>query len=370
MLTRFDFDRYADSMNANCVRVFVAIAVLALGGGQIESLAQETTANEPLIKLQKGFDAAYAKVEQPILKLNANYVKALERLFKQESSASRLDSALQVKAEIAGFGDGSGFDPEAFAERSTENSALSNLRRKYRQERERLRNLGRNARGELLGKYQAALQSLEDQQTTSGQVEMALLVRQTREALDSDVRFMDGPGAVADDRSISCQVHFVAKGDIEFTLNGGRISYRNVADQRKKYVDGTVRPIMVRVGDILQFKMRSEVVFRSLIIALESEDGSVAIPIKIDDYRYLGVGKDVGSKILEAEDILQMTERPATGDPDYLMADMWLAKKISATSRDESDWIKIGPSNDWYHYVVVIRSEMLQQVREGTEPGN
>ncbi len=362
-------DQYAQPMNAKCCGVFLAIAALAVGGGRIESIAQEATENEPLIKLQKGFDDAYAKVEQPILKLNANYAKALQRLFKKESTASRLDSALQVKAEMDGFGDGSKFSPEAFAERDTENSEVSNLRRMYRQERERLRNLGRGERGELLAKYQAALLSLEDQQTTSGQVEMALTVRKVREALDSDVRFADGAGAVADDRSLSCQVHFVSKGDIEFTMNGGRISYRNVADQRKKYNDGTVRPMMVRVGDILQFKMRSEAVFRSLIIALESEDGTVAIPIKMDDYRYLGMGNDVDSKILKPEDILQMTERPGPGDPDYLMADMWLGKKISATSRDGSDWIKIGPSNDWYHYVIVIRNEMLQQVREAAAPG-
>ena len=356
-------------MNAKCISGFVVVLILLVGAGWMQTFAQDAVGNEPLTKLQKGFDDAYAKIDQPILKLNANYAKALQRLFKQESSASRLDSALEVKAEMDGFGDGSKFSPEAFAERATENSALSNLRRKYSNERERLRNLGRGERGELLAKYQAALLSLEDQQTRSGQVEMALAVRKAREALDADVRFADGAGAVADDRSISCQVHFVAKGDIEFTINGGRISYRNVADQRKKYVDGTVRPMMVRVGDILQFKMRSEAVFRSLIIALESEDGSVAIPIKMDDYRYLGMGNDVDSKMLKPEDILQMTERPGPGDPDYLMADMWLAKKISATSRNDSDWIKIGPSNDWYHYVVVIRKEMLQQVREEAAPG-
>lgn len=353
-------------MNAKWLSVFVVVAVLSAAGGLVHSrcFAQTANANEPLTKLQQGFDNAYAAVERPIVQLNANYAKALQRLFKDESSASRLDNALQVKAEMDGFGDGSKFTPEVFSERSTENSALINLRRKYLQERERLRNLGRGPRGELFAKYQAALLSLEDQQTRSGQVEMALAVRKARQALDSDVRFADGSGAVADDRSLSCQVHFVAKGDIEFTLNGGRIAYRNVGDQRKKYVDGTVRPTMIRVGDILQFKMRSEAVFRSLIVALESEDGSVAIPIKIDDYRYLGVGNDVGSKVLKAEDILQMTERPGPGDPDYVMADKWLAKKISATSRDESDWIKIGPSNDWYHYVVVIRKEMLQQVRD------
>jgi len=326
--------------------------------------AQDAKENEPLIKLQQSFDLAYENGNKPIAELDVSYKQALQRLFKAESSASKLDSALQVKAEIDGFGNGSNFSPEAFKERQTDNPALSSLRRKYLAERDRLRNLGKKAREELLAKYQTALQSLESQQTQSGQVELALQVRNVREALAEDARFNDEGGVVAGNRSVSCQVHLVAKGDIELTLNGSRLSYRNVADQRKKYVDGTVRPTMVRAGDILRLKMRSEVVFRSLIIGLESEDGDLAIPIKLDDYRYLGIGDDVGEKLSKPEEILRLSERPDLGNPDHLMSDMWLAKSFSKECRDQSEWIKIGPSSEWYHYVVVIRDDMFVPVEK------
>ena len=55
-------------------------------------------------KLKRSFTGTHDLLIQPIKDLNKNYLKALDRLLKQEADAGRLDSSLQVKAEIAAFG--------------------------------------------------------------------------------------------------------------------------------------------------------------------------------------------------------------------------------------------------------------------------
>ncbi len=338
------------------------LGLLSFLGSALAVFSQEAPEDPELANLQASFEAAYARIHEPIANLNAAYARALDGMFKSESAAGHLDEALQVKAEIDGFGDGSEFDVERFGERATENRELSAMRRKYLAERERLRNLSRGSREKLLKDYQTALNSIQQARTRDGAVEVALAARNIREALDKDPRFVEGPEVPSGNRSFEGRVHFVAKGDVEMQWNGSRLSFRNVSDDRDKYIDGTSVPQMMRAGDVLTFRMRATAVFRSFILAIESEDDKIAVPIVLDDYRYLGVDLDERDLNLDPEAILQVIDKPEPGEPDNNMAEMWNEKSVSEISHRRSEWAKSGPSADWHTYVVVIRQDMFTPI--------
>lgn len=317
-----------------------------------------------LIALDQEFEAAYERINQPVAQLNASFAAALERLFESESAAGNLDNALAVKAEMEAFGDGSVFDPKAFDDRVTDFEALENFRTTYRAERERLRGLGKGQREELLKSFQARLLGIERHFTESGDLEAAVWARNARESLESDSRFADEPERVPEQAPFEGRIQFVAKGDVEIRHNGSHLSHRNSApaEKRDQYIDGIIREVDFRSRDVIQIRMRSTVAYRSFIMEIESVDGTIFVPLRLEDYRYLGEGegRDADSLGLDREAILQIEDYPERGEPDPNMRGMWQKRSNKAESPAGSEWVKCGPGLEWHNYAIVLRPEMFE----------
>ena len=338
-------------------RGFLIALVILLAFGQQFSFPRDFEIDKHLSMLEQNFELAYARINKPVSQLNESYSSALERLFKAESGAGRLDSSIQVKKELEDFDDGSEFDSAVFTKRGTKNQVLEEVRRKYLSERDRLHNLNRDSRGKQVNRYRDMLKKYELEQTKLGKVEVAITARKLRENLDKDPRFPSFMEALSTHPAFEGVIRFVGKGDIELHLNGARVSFRNKADERSTYVDGKSRPQRFRIGDVLRIKMRTSAVFRSLIMTIESNDDAIAIPIKQEDYRYQGAGIDTSD--IKLETIMRIESRPESGNPDVNMSKMWEEQTMSVVSRNNSEWMKLGASGDWHTYYVVIKKDML-----------
>ncbi len=338
-------------------QVILITVVGQLAGIPHLTSSRDFEVNADLSKLELSFDVAYEQINKPINQLNASYVLALERLFKSESGAGRLDSSVEIKKEKKDFGDGSEFDIDAFSKRSTENQALEKVRQTYLSERFRLRKLSQSLRSKLADKYRKALKNYELEQTKLGEVEVALIARKMSAELDKDPRFSGEAEIPSKSRIYNGTIHFVGKGEIELHLNGARISYLNKADRDSQYVDGKSRPQKIRVGDILRVRMRSTSVYRSLILAIECRDDSLSVPITVNDFRFGGTS--IRSEDLKLEKVIQISDRPDTGRPDVNMDEMWKKKSLSETSRTNSEWMKISSSPNWHTYFIVIKKDMF-----------
>ncbi len=336
--------------------------LLVIFAGQIANIPQPAISrdfeiNSDLSKLELSFDVAYEQINKPVTQLNSSYATALERLFKSESGAGRLDSSVEIKKEKTYFGDGSDFDIGVFSKRSTENQALEKVRQKYLSERFRLRKLNQSPRSKLAENYRIVLKDYELKQTKLGEVEVALIARKMREELDKDPRFSGEAEIPSNARTYNGIIYFVGKGEIELHLNGARVSYLNRADRDTQYVDGKSRPQKIRVGDILRVRMRGTSVYRSLILAIECKDDNLSVPITVKDFRFGGTS--IRSEDLKLEKVIQISDRPDAGRPDVNMDEMWKKKLLSEASRTNSEWIKISSSPSWHTYFIVIKKDML-----------
>src|SRR5690606_11727310 len=61
--------------------------------------SEESAAIQAFADLETRFEEAFAKIDEPVAKLNTAYVDALHRLLSSETAAGKLDAALQVKTE-------------------------------------------------------------------------------------------------------------------------------------------------------------------------------------------------------------------------------------------------------------------------------
>lgn len=318
--------------------------------------SQEEDGTQRFTELQRGFEAAAKLLEQPVTKLNGSYVKALDKLLKEESDAGKLDRSLQVKKEIDGFADGAGFDRKVFDQRASNNAALEALRRTYVGERERIGGVGQSAWGDWLSKYQNSLKLFEEEQTKLQHFDLAQRAREQRLALAKDPRVSVKQDTPNVGKPVSGRLHFVAKGEVELRLNGDKLGFRNSSDD-PQYVDGVTRPREFQAGDIVMVKMRSTAVFRNLIMALESAEGKVSGAIGQIDYRYLGEGLDAGQ--LDLEKVKAIENRPKNGEGDANMISLWKKHKLPEPGLGGSEWIRIGASAEWHSYAIVITPRML-----------
>lgn len=347
----------------------IALAVL-LFGFSAEMRGQVAVGNDSLVDLQQQFNLAYAKLIEPVTKLDISYARALKGLFDEETSAGRLDSALKVQTEIDGFNGGRMFDGAAFLKRSTEYRPLEDLRGKYLAARSQMLDASKDSRAAVLVHFESALRKLELSQTQSQELELAVSTRKVRDFIANDPRFQElkiGESATVPSM-FAGRFHFVAKGEVEIRHNGDKVSYRNRAknvdsrgnvrtDDAKNYIDGETRSRDIRVGDVLVIKMRSNVVYRSMIMAFQSNDKSIAIPFTAKDYRYLG--EDVKEVDFDLEKLLAIDRFPDASGGDPSMVSTWADQEIADTTKAASEWIKIGASDKWHCYAVIIQPEML-----------
>jgi hypothetical protein len=344
--------------------ILLTLISFALLSPPLPCHSQETPATPALADLQSRFDEDMARLNQPISQLNTSYLEALKRLMSSETASGKLDGALQVKTEIEDFGDGTDSTIDTFKARETDHPAIRSMRAKYLTERERLWSLGKRGREFLLVNYRAALTTLEEDLTKQENLDGAITVRKARDALDRDPRFHEGVAPAGTSASLEARVHFVAKGDVELRHNGTKLSHRNTSSERSKYIDGTSSDASFSVGDILVVRMKATAVNRGFVMSIEGIDGKAAIPVTVDDYRYLGgaiSGKEANPDI---ETLIKIVTRPERGPADPDMATMWSEKPISDRSRAGSEWIKCGPGEDWHHYAVLLKAEMFQRMSD------
>ncbi|HRQ88413.1 MAG TPA: hypothetical protein PLA50_06430 [Bacteroidia bacterium] len=350
------------SRTPNPLRWRSAIACLAAAIGLLLPTppchAQDSTPG--LAELQARFDETLARLDQPVALLNSSYADALARLLAAEAGTGKLDSVLEIRKEIEGFGDGSEFDVEAFNSRKTAHPTLKTMREKYLVERERLWTTSMRERREIVAKYSKALLSLEEAETRAQRVEAALAVRAVREGLSSDLRLHHGNVLAPHVDGIKGQIHFVAKGEVELRHGGSKLAYRNTSPDRSKYISGISVPFSCKVGDVVVVGMRSTAVYRSFIMAIESEDGQTAIPISAASYRYLGIDLSPSAQNPAPKTLGKIATVPNDGRPDDDMVAMWNDRKFSVESRTGSEWIKSGPGDNWHYYAVVIDPDMLK----------
>lgn len=340
-------------------RVMVAVTFLLSAIGLI---GQDSPPFPALADLERRFEEAFAKIEQPVKDLNGSFAQALQRLMEAETARGSLDGALKVQREIEGFGDGSTFATTTFLERKTDHEPLANLRSKYLTERERLWKLGTKDRDDLRKSYTNALLSLEQEQTRLNRLDLALVTRQTREKLAQDPRFKGDAVATPEPTSFPAMIHFVAKGEVELRHNGARLSFRNTSPDRDKYIEGTSAEIRIAPGDVIHLRMRATAVFRSIVMTVESRASDRCIPFATSDYRYVGIKADTAMLNPKVEELLKIDLPPDAGAPDGDMSEMWNGKSISNLSRTTAEWIKCGPGNDWHDYAIVIQREMILTV--------
>lgn len=310
-----------------------------------------------LTDIRTRFDASYLLLCKPITDLDLFYSEALKRLQESESAKGNLAAVLQIRRELEAFGDGSGFSRPEFNERKASHPPLEALRLKYLSERKRLSASGQKERDRLLAEYRLALGTAQQEQTKLGNVDSALAIRDEADALNDDPRFKAAP----EDDSILAKIHLVAKAEVLMWLNGVPLSYRNQASDSNQYVDATTSDVLISPGQVLYFRMRSNVVYRSFILTMESKGGTVAIPMTVDDIRYLGAVAEGSAPEADTSAVIKQDQRPDKGRPDDDMLAMWNAKPISAQSRQTSEWAKSGPGSEWHAYAVVVTKEMLQK---------
>ena len=193
----------------------------------------------------------------------------------------------------------------------------------------------------------------ETRQTKLQNFDVALSARKERESLKSN------GSVVAPTKSFKGRIHFLAKGDIELQLNGKNLSFRNESDN-DEYVCSETRPEEFKAGDVILIKVRATASFRGAILAIESDDNSVAVPIALTDYKTLKSAFNKNN--LNASEVQQIQENPRPGPVDRIMRSMWEERKISAPSRNGSEWMRIDDADGWHYYAVAIRPEMIVPV--------
>lgn len=307
--------------------------------------------SDELSELKTNFEAAYSKTTQSVTELNNSYSEALERLFQKITADGNLNDALLVKNEYEKFGDGSGFHEVIFADRATELSELESLRNTYLSSRKkRFAQIQRQIDG-LLDKYRIALTLIEQRETKNQNLKMALEARTMREDLSKDPRFSNVEVVC------SASVHFVVKGDIKIRLNDEKLSFRN-RTSNPQYVSGITRPVDMKPDDILFLEVEANSVFRSMIVAIESEDTTRVLPFKAADFIYLG--EEAKTDKLQVSDLHRVNDRAESGSADANMQELWDDHKILPAGKAECQWALVSENGKWLTYALIVGPAILE----------
>ncbi len=338
------------------------------GSAQVaEAVANPRGANLSLRELSKRCEEAIERSRLSLATLDSSYVAALDPMLQSETALGNLESVVAVKDELEEIQGGIHFDPGKFDARSMNFAPLERFRTTYRTERRRLQERQRIELAPLAQSYAARLTEIERNLTRPGNIDAAILVRNARTSLENAPRLTADSPESEGAPPFNGRLHVVAKAEIEIRHSDRDLNYQNAAppDRRPQYTDALTREALFGSGDVIQFKMRSNVVFRSFIATIESTDGTVSVPLRAGDYRYLGAGDRL--PLTEAAAIFQIDERAEPGTPDPVMEQMWRTKPVPASSRLASEWAKCGPGPERHTYAVVIEAGMLAGT-EGERP--
>lgn len=319
-------------------------------------------AAKPLTSLTNRFEKAYSLTGADLEKLNTSFAAALKRSFDQQTKAGDLDGAVEVKKEIDAFGNGDAFTHDRFATRVSELVPLERLRETYVSQRQRLEVERVKKVQPLLKIYREQLEALEADLTRTGAVELALKARGTREALDKDGRFSGDGIEDVGSKPFRGRLIFAGKGEFEVRVNSERVSYRNDAARETHYVEFDASPRSFKLGDVISVRMRSPFVYRSFVLAIESEDGTLGAPFRRQDYRI--VGDQVNLKEMKADEVVKLPAAAAAGRPDTQQNPAWHARDINPVTLARAQWVQIGTGDAWATCAVVLSKEMMVKLKQ------
>lgn len=325
-------------LSALGVAVVVSVFGLPAFAGQTEG--------DPLSleKLKAKYEGARDLANEPIKDLNRKYTEALGKLLESEAASGELDRSLQVKNELEAFGNGEEFDETLFPMDDSTAPALARLRSAYVTQRSLLEKEVAPQFAALQSKYIEALEQLEREHTRLQNFDAAVKIREERESFKVDHDSLEG------------RIHFIVKGEIEMELNGERLSFRDESNN-PQYISGVSRVNTFTVGDVISIKMSSGASFRSLIMAIQSEDGKTGIPVARNHYRILDSESSHGE--IEADEVATLKAEPGPGPTDRDMATIWNGKSLPEALKSASQWTKLEKQVNWNYYAVAITSDMF-----------
>jgi len=149
-----------------------------------------------------------------------------------------------------------------------------------------------------------------------------------------------------------------AKGEVEIYYNARKLVLRGERGNGQHFVV-KVPERAYKAGDAVVLHVRSPVVYRAIVAAINLTGKAGQIAIKKSDWRYLGEDQDprgITAAQIEASETLPVSASP---DPDGAAERDKLG--ILPESRGGSEWVKTEKqSNGWYCVGFVITPEMLK----------
>jgi len=149
-----------------------------------------------------------------------------------------------------------------------------------------------------------------------------------------------------------------AKGAVEIYYNGRKLVLKGEAGNGQHFVV-KVPERAYKAGDAILLHVRSPVVYRAIVAAINLTGKAGQIAIKKSDWRYLGENQD--PRKITAAEIEACQTLPVAASPDPNGADEREKLGILPESRGGSEWVKTEKqSNGWYCIGFVITPEMLK----------
>ena len=149
-----------------------------------------------------------------------------------------------------------------------------------------------------------------------------------------------------------------AKGEVEIYYNGRKLVLKGERGNGQHFVV-KVPERAYKAGDAVVLHVRSPVVYRAIVAAINLTGKAGQIAIKKSDWRYLGEDQDprgITAAQIEASETL-----PVSASPDPNGATEREKLGILPESQGGSEWVKIEKqSNGWYCVGFVITPEMLK----------
>ncbi|MCB1078130.1 MAG: hypothetical protein KDM64_09920, partial [Verrucomicrobiae bacterium] len=295
------------------------------------SLPIHADTNDRLATLRSGFDAALGRLDESYRTLDEAYHGALTRLLESETKAGELDHALAVKGEIEAFAANAVFDAATMEKRLSSFDALKRLQTTYLEQRRTVDRQMDPHRKDLASRFDEELSKLQTELTKAGRLEEAVAAKTAQAQFRVDPRFaayFDGSGDSA--LVLRGKIRFVTKGELELYLNGEALDYRNEyqGDDAQFRITGETKGTEdFRKDDLLVIRGRSTATFRGIIATIVSEDGTSILPIRSEQLRYIGAGKD--AKSLTADKVKPMAQGFSFGGgTDGIMVKEWDKMKI------------------------------------------
>jgi hypothetical protein len=149
-----------------------------------------------------------------------------------------------------------------------------------------------------------------------------------------------------------------AKGEVELYHNGKKVPLRNQAESRQQFrVKLPTRSF--KAGDVFIVRILSPYVYRATAVAIDLDRRSGQIPVKRNDWRYLGQPKNAAK--FTAADVQSCKDIPVKGTPDGHGIDEREALRMVPVAQGGSDWVA-SPNllNEWYCMGFVLTPKMLK----------